>query len=943
MSSFSSLDQLGDERWRTAFEIIQRTQHLPFEERKAAAEAATSDAAILSLVFEMWEEEEEVEGSSGEDTEPQPGERLGRYEILDKRGSGGMGRVYMADDLELGRRVALKFLSSELAARPGALDGLIKEAKAASALNHPYIVTVYEVIRTEDRTAIAMELVEGVSLRERCGSSQPIAKVVEWGRQIASALAAAHQKGIVHRDIKPENVMLRADGFIKVVDFGMAQQTVSGREGSLSARQGGTVRYSSPEQARGERSASPSDIFSLGMVLYELATGSHPFASDSPLQTLEAIAHADPLAPAKRNPLVPAAVNQLIVDMLAKPAAARPTAEEVAARLTAAQAAPRRRWLGIVAAGLAAAIAAAGVWVWRSSPVNTVTHKLTATGKDNRVTHAAVSPDGRQLAYAQITGELFVRSLVHYDARLLNGPAGLEIKKIAWFPDQTRLLVTARAGLGGPSSAWIIPTSGGVAQLARENAEIASPSPDGTRIVFTTANSTEIWVAGLGTDSEAPHRLVPAGPLETFPVVEWAAGGRRLVCQRLKYLVQPRAVSQEPHHLRSFESIDSATGAVVMREDGISMRSAVVLPDGRVLFLWTDSDPKSLNLLELRMDPAAERIIARPRPFATLNELQTEAELALGGITSSLDGRHVVVINSNVEREVQVADLDGARHRLTSHRMPIRAPVDMYPHAWSHDSETLYFESSRKGTYDIFRQSLGEAQAQFIAGGPHRVEFNPILTPDAKWILFASSPKLGKSAGKRLDRVPVKGGEPAAVPIGGPLDFFDCGGATGRCVLRTTEAGEWAFHELDPVKGKGRELARVPAAENSQGDWGLSPAGTEVAIPNRDESDPRILLVTLDGQPKSATRLVRVQARGRVAAVRYAPGGSGWFIALRHEAEYFESLPQNRGELAFVDPTGKVFLFQETMLNTIPLPAPNGSRIAFIHGTPLSDAMLFEQ
>src|SRR5262249_42162296 len=163
------------------------------------------------------------------------------------------------------REVALKLIAQR--AEASSSERFIREAQAASALNHPNIVTVYEVIHSGPTLAIAMELVTGTSLRHFCGTAQPVAKVALWGRQIAHALATAHARGIVHRDIKPENLMLRSDGYIKVLDFGLARQVGAGRaDGELPA---GTLGYLSPEEVLQRPITAASDIFSLGIVLYE--------------------------------------------------------------------------------------------------------------------------------------------------------------------------------------------------------------------------------------------------------------------------------------------------------------------------------------------------------------------------------------------------------------------------------------------------------------------------------------------------------------------------------------------------------------------------------------------------------------------------------------------------------------------------------------------------
>ena len=269
------------------------------------------------------------------------GARLGSYRVVAPLGAGGMGHVYRARDARLGRDVAVKVVNEHLTRDPSVVDRFVREARAASRLNHPNIVTIHEIGEAEGGRFIVMELVEGRTLRAMAADRVPWESVVDVGRQIAKALAAAHAAGIVHRDVKPENVMVRDDGLVKVLDFGLARllpnhgeaadtATASGTEAGVVL---GTLRYMAPEQARGEAVERAADVFALGLVLYELATGRHPFGADTSLGIVGAIASDAALPPSRLNTEIPAALDAVLLQMLDKDPRRRPTAADMDALL----------------------------------------------------------------------------------------------------------------------------------------------------------------------------------------------------------------------------------------------------------------------------------------------------------------------------------------------------------------------------------------------------------------------------------------------------------------------------------------------------------------------------------------------------------------------------------------------------------------------------------
>ncbi len=280
------------------------------------------------------------------------------FEILEELGRGGMGIVYKARETRLDRHVALKFLPADYVGDPDRLGRFLREARTASALNHPHICTVHALGEHEDRPFLVMEFIEGLTLQALAAHRPRPEEAARLIGQAAQALAAAHAAGVVHRDIKPDNIMVRPDGYVKVLDFGLARRLPAfvhnGPDGGRDTLPGellGTMAYMSPEQARAAAVDCASDIFSLGIVLYQLVTGRHPFEADSALEMLFAIRDRQPPPLAQFNPHLPAALDGLLEAMLHKEASLRPTAATVADALAAlavpgagpaAPAAPRR-------------------------------------------------------------------------------------------------------------------------------------------------------------------------------------------------------------------------------------------------------------------------------------------------------------------------------------------------------------------------------------------------------------------------------------------------------------------------------------------------------------------------------------------------------------------------------------------------------------------------
>jgi serine/threonine protein kinase/tetratricopeptide (TPR) repeat protein len=344
------------DRWSEIETLYNSACERKPEERRAYLESACGGDESLRLEVESLLAQEELAANfleTRESTTPgnamevsvPSGEQIGPYLVLEFLQKGGMGEVYKVRDVRLDRTVAIKFLPRTLAADPAALERFQREVRAASSLNHPRICTVHDAGEFQGRPFLVMEFLEGQSLRDRIAAEPlPIAELMALAAQICDALKAAHAKGIVHRDIKPGNIFITVGGQIKILDFGLAKRsgearavtkvTVSAAEEQTAAtgtgitvtRPGsitGTLAYLSPEQARGEEVDSRTDVYSLGVVLYQMATGRPTFRAETSQELISAILHQSPAKPSALNPAVPASLERIILKALEKERTAR--------------------------------------------------------------------------------------------------------------------------------------------------------------------------------------------------------------------------------------------------------------------------------------------------------------------------------------------------------------------------------------------------------------------------------------------------------------------------------------------------------------------------------------------------------------------------------------------------------------------------------------------
>lgn len=577
----------------------------------------------------------------------------------------------------------------------------------------------------------------------------------------------------------------------------------------------------------------------------------------------------------------------------------------------------RRWWLAGASILILVAISAGGWRLTRNrgGDGQVAVTPLTSNGPNEAVVAAAISPNGQWFVWSD-SGGTHLRSLVDGRTRTVRTPPDLDPRRLAWFPDDRRILISGLAGSAKRSEAWLIDTAGTTPQMVRSDAQDAIPAPDGSKILFRNPEGTELWV--MGPKGEQPRR-VTGGTRWAIPTAFWSPSGCCVMLQRREGPAEPTG----PVIFR-FETLNIESGDPLSSVPDFQVASGWSTQDGRVFAVTVDSDLK-YSVWEVKTDLASGAFLGAPRRLLNLNH--TEG-LSLNATAS---GDKLLLLRTREQADTYAADFDPERRKVTNVRRATFTGLENYPHAWTPDLKGIVFESLWE-TYDLYLQRLDQSTPQLLVATPEQ-EVMAEMAPNGDSVLYVSIRKIRDKPIKRLLRIRLDGGNPEPLPIGGPLDEFRCAKQPGkRCVLRTTVNREsFIFSDLDPFAGKGRDLARTAWTNSNVGDWALSADGGTVAIPYHGGTVGRVRLVSLN-QP--GERELTIPDLPSLRGVVWDASGQGLLASV--------NVRPLGTEFYWVDLAGRSQFLYRTTSASWPVLSPDGRRLAFVDRTKDKNAWLLE-